>query len=264
MFRFGSSASNANQQSSSTASIPASLVTQLTQVTGLNDAAARQLLAKHKCNLQLAADDYFSNGYAQSSARQVDLHALTALFDKYKRLSPDHADEDIISVEGTEQLCQDLGVDPSDVVMLAVAYSLGCPSMCNFPRNGWVQGWSKLGCDSLDKMRAAIPKLRAELSDPGFFKSVYEFTYTFSREEGQKSLNVETAVALWELLLTGRWKYIDDWLAFITANCKRSIPKDTWNVLLEFTQLTSLDDFDPLASWPSLIDDFVEYYKHKQ
>ncbi len=55
------------------------------------------------------------------------------------------ADGEDITVDGTIKLCEDLGVDPEDVVLLAVAYELKSPSMGQWQRKGWVDGWKSLG-----------------------------------------------------------------------------------------------------------------------
>ena len=55
-------------------------------------------------------------------------------------------DEDDITVEGTLSLCKDLGVDPEDVVLLAVACELQSPAVGRWRKAGWLQGWRGLGC----------------------------------------------------------------------------------------------------------------------
>ena len=55
------------------------------------------------------------------------------------------ADGDDIDVDGTIRLCADLGVDPEDAVLLAVAYELKSPTMGTWERKGWVDGWKSLG-----------------------------------------------------------------------------------------------------------------------
>ena len=57
-------------------------------------------------------------------------------------------DGDEITVSGTIQLCEDLGVDPEDVVLLAVAYELKSPRMGEWTRQGWIDGWKSIGYES--------------------------------------------------------------------------------------------------------------------
>lgn len=52
---------------------------------------------------------------------------------------------DEIAIDGTIKLCEDLEVDPEDVVMLAVAYELKSPKVGEWSRAGWVEGWKGLG-----------------------------------------------------------------------------------------------------------------------
>jgi DCN1-like protein 1/2 len=141
-------------------------------------------------------------------------------------LIPDRADDDI-TVDGTLDLCSDLGVDPEDAVLLAVACELQSPSVGRWKKTSWVQGWRGLGCvppsflpylpppphlrvnrltadsvESFEGMKAAIPRLRKKLSaDPEYFRRVYLYTFNFARSEGQRSLPIEIALAFWGLLL---------------------------------------------------------------
>lgn len=49
--------------------------------------------------------------------------------------------------------------------------------------------FSTISCDNLSSMRQALPGLREKLgSDPEYFNQVYNHTFNFSRNEGQRSL----------------------------------------------------------------------------
>ncbi|MGH0151822.1 UNVERIFIED_CONTAM: hypothetical protein FKN15_063453 [Acipenser sinensis] len=100
---------------------------------------------------------------------------------------------------------------------------------------------SELGCDSPDKLKSQLPRLEQELKDPGKFKDFYQFTFNFAKNPGQKGLDLEMAIAYWNLVLTGKFKFLDLWNKFLLEHHKRSIPKDTWNLLLDFGNIIADD-----------------------
>jgi len=52
--------------------------------------------------------------------------------------------ESFIGPEGMQQLCQDLGLDPEDIVMLAIAWKLKASQMGYFQRSEWLSGMQQL------------------------------------------------------------------------------------------------------------------------
>jgi len=60
--------------------------------------------------------------------------------------------------------------------------------------------------------------LRKELDDPSKFRAFYQFVFDYSREPSQRSLPSDTAMALWEVLLRGRFPLLDAWLEFLKHN----------------------------------------------
>ena len=47
---------------------------------------------------------------------------------------------------------------------------------------------SCFSCDSIDKLRSKLPNLEADLRDSVKFKDLYQFTFNFAKNPGQKSL----------------------------------------------------------------------------
>ncbi|KAJ3071692.1 DCN1-like protein 2 [Podochytrium sp. JEL0797] len=241
--------------------------TQFAAFTSADEKTAQAYLSRAGWKLEQACDAYFQDLTANppppkpkqrataSSSSKVDKTRLNKLFDIYKEM-----DEDIIGLEGTEKLCTDLNVDPMDVVTLILSFHLKCERMCEFKREGWIDGWTKLGCDTIEQMRAAIPQMRSALDDPATFKEIYLFTFNFARGENQKSLAKDTAIAFWQLLFADKYKYIDKWLEFLEDH-KNAISKDTWVQFLDFSKKYSanFDGYEDDGAWPVLLDEFVEF-----
>ncbi|KXN92546.1 Defective in cullin neddylation protein 1 [Leucoagaricus sp. SymC.cos] len=256
-------------------------IAQFIAITGASDADARRFLKKYK-RLEIAMDAYYNDPSSASSSSLSNSNAPSAsptliakLFDNYK-----DEDGDEITVDGTLKLCGDFGVDPEDVVMLAVAYELKSPRMGTWTRKGWMEGWKELRCDKLESMKQVLPRLRGQLSsDPEYFRKVYYHTFEFARNEGQRSLALETAKALWALLLPhglkgGALSYLsstdtnDDvamdgvgstvgqgwseqrtetWFRFLDEKHLKGISRDTWQMFLEFVRTidSRYTNYDP-------------------
>lgn len=102
-------------------------------------------------------------------------------------------------------------------------------------------------------------------TDSAYFKKVYRFTFTYIKPEGTRTLATESAVAYWELLLCDKFTKLPAWTEFMSTVYKKAVSKDTWNMILEFTYYFAadpkLENYDLEASWPSVIDDFVDYLR---
>ena len=105
-------------------------------------------------------------------------------------------------------------------------------------------------CDSPEKLKALLSRLEQELKDSGKFKDFYQFTFNFAKNPGQKGLgkmsyninnnillngvtefqtvvkcsalclcaDLEMAVAYWNLVLSGRFKFLDLWNRFLLVS----------------------------------------------
>lgn len=259
------------------------LASEFCSITGASPKDAKRYLDKHQRRLDAAIDAFFQDGCGRTTVASTS--KLNTLFEKYKDPTGDE-----ISIDGTLQLCQDLEVDPEDVVLLAIAYELKSPKVGEWNRKGWVEGWSRLGCDTIVGMKDTLTRLRAKLgSDSTYFHKVYDHTFTFARTEGQRSLAIDTAVAFWGLLLPtglagGALKYdltgedidmdgegssgwTDEhtqwWFQFLTEKGGKGVSKDTWMMLFDF--IRTIDSkfltHDVEAAWPSAIDDFVAWVR---
>ena len=138
--------------------------------------------------------------------------------------------------------------------------------MGEYTKEEFFRGFQRLNCDSVKAMKKKLPTLRGELTDPMRFKDTYEFAFSFSREKGQKSLALDTAIGMWKLLFgISGWKLCDAWCDFVEENHRKAITKDTWFQLFEFAKqfASDLSQYDENGAWPYLIDEFVEWHNEK-
>ncbi|KAJ4452308.1 DCN1-like protein 4 [Periplaneta americana] len=171
--------------------------------------------------------------------------------------SPD--DPDTLGPEGMEKFCEDIGVEPENVVMLVLAWKMSARQMGFFSQQEWLRGLSDLQCDSICKVQSKLDYLRSLLNDHVTFKSIYRYAYDFARsfvpltllcpccqDKDQRSMDIETAKAMLQLLLGKHWALFGQFNNFLEHSKYKVINKDQWCNILEFSRtiVNDLSNYD--------------------
>lgn len=192
-----------------------------------------------------------------SKDTQISDNAINKLFEEYKDPS-----EDAILSEGIERLCQDLGYKPDDFAILVLAWRLDAAQMCYFTKAEFIQGLQQMSASTIEEIKLRLRQNVDQLAkESELFKQLYRFTFRFGLEPGHRILSHDMAISLWRLVFTVHTPDIlERWLNFLEKNPTiRGIPKDTWNMFLNFAETCDIREYDADEAWPSLFDDFVEY-----
>ncbi|CAK4030082.1 defective in cullin neddylation 1 [Lecanosticta acicola] len=238
-------------------------------VTQTDKTTAARLLKQHNWATGAAINTFFAN---QSGAPNPNRAPLNRIFDNYRENANEEPDQ--IGMEGTAKLAEDLNVNLEDIGALVLFEIVQSPSLGLLTREGFVDGWIEFGVDSLAKMRNAVLQRRSQLAaDRELFKSVYNHTFSLALAERQKALAPDTAFDFWQVLFgptglewrTAQTNWLEKWKEFYTTKINKAVNKDLWKQTLTFALETLKDDslsfWTEESSWPSVIDEFVEWMK---
>ncbi|KAK1052051.1 Scaffold-type E3 ligase [Friedmanniomyces endolithicus] len=266
-------------------------ITEFTSVTQVDKSSAAKLLKQHNWNASAAVNATRHTQPASAKASLINMlsffnnpstaaanplrKSLNSTFDKYRddpRNEPDNID-----VGGTSKLLGQLQIELDDVGALIFSDIVSSPSLGKITREGFIDGWAEVNIDSLPKMRNLVLQRRSALpSDRDIFKNVYNHTFTLALAPGAKTLPLEMAVEFWRMLFTPPaydWRtsstpWLDWWLEFLPAKKTKAVNKDLWKQTLSFAEQTMRDDslsfWNEESSWPSVIDEFVEWIKKEK
>lgn len=112
------------------------LVDQFVDFTQSTSAAAKNFLTLAQWDLEVAINEYLA--YQAPTMSRKDQQNLSAVFDKYKE------DDTKIGIDGTLKYIEDLGYQPEDRVVLALAEFLESPNAGVFTRKSFQSKWQSV------------------------------------------------------------------------------------------------------------------------
>ena len=119
---------------------------------------------------------------------------------------------------------------------MILAWKLKAATQCEFSNKEFCEGLERLRCDDIKKLKKVLPKLEQVRkidyenpkitvlkdldSDKKVFRDFYSFTFNFGLNENQKSLEIDIALAYWQLVLQNRFRHLDLWLEFVKVSSR--------------------------------------------
>lgn len=219
---------------------------------------------------------HFQSG-GTGDARAQYKPKLNTIFDKHR--DAPSASPDQISMGGTQEYFEAIGVQLTDMSWIIASEIMQCPTMGEITREGFVNGWAEKGCDTLDKQKQYVAQLQRDLpSSPDLHKRLYTYSFSLAKPSDQKSVQLDTALEFWTLLFsppspvvwrTNKTPWLDMWQEFVQEKFKKSVPKDTWVQLLKFAQESLRDEslswwVEEESAYPAVIDEFIGWVKEKR
>jgi len=208
-----------------------------------------------------------SSSVSKSSSKAVASDWYIKQFEEYV-----DASDGQIGPEGIEKLCNALKLDPSDVLVLVLAWLLGASQMGYFSREEWLSGQDSLSSATssetlVEQLQAIYAATRRSMDR---LRELHKFTHKFCREERKKNIDVETAAAMLGMLHDKQFpehiRELCDFLKGHDTAKKRGVSLDEWSMVLNFLVEIKPDcsNYQDDGAWPLLLDDYVEWLREKQ
>jgi len=241
-------------------------------ICGATESVAQTLLKKYNYNVEQALDHYYTHGGTVSPTSpsstysgKADKSKIGKVFDKYA----DVKDKDSMQGEPLGQFFRDVGADPEreGAVTLAAAFKLKCKVLGEIKRSEFVEGFSGLGCDTVEKIKTEMGNVRELLKDKARFKDFYIWLFNFIKEEpDRKSVDLEPALEFMKCVLPSHFALCNEFADFLKVQKVKSISADVWAQTWEFARdiKTDLSNYELDGAWPVLFDDFVGWLQEQR
>ncbi|KAG6821058.1 hypothetical protein H0H93_007217 [Arthromyces matolae] len=229
------------------------------------------------------------------------------LFKNYE----DPEEPNVIGADGFSRLCTDADISMDGALPLILAWQFGTKEMMKITADEWQKGTGSLKISNLPALNTAVKDLedllihhkhpstkkgkkdtydkaaykRYSESVKASFNQLYMFCFTLVKPAQSKNIDMETATALWSVLLAPKYPlmaevvtYIGVRVSFINTlthtltiydvqdnlTAYRAANKDLWSMMLEFCETVNpnLSDYESDGAWPTLLDNFVTWKKN--
>lgn len=198
---------------------------------------------------------------------RVSKRALRQLYLRYAEELPpaSHpAGPDGIAGERILALFGDISIDPAaDVAALALSSACNAEEMGVFRRREFICGCAALEVDTLEDLRAKVPRLRQDVLSGKILHDVYKYTFAVALEQPSKVLPLDEAIQYWALLLHD-WPLREAFCGWAESHMKgKAINRDLWMMVFKLaTEVPpDLSTYDENPAWPVVFDEFVEYHR---
>ncbi|ORX58780.1 DUF298-domain-containing protein [Hesseltinella vesiculosa] len=187
----------------------------------------------------------------------------------YEEWFQGYADNDTdlgITPEGMQRFLTDMGANLESIDSILVAWKLSLGRMGYISKQEWMEAMENWNVQSTDQFKSMLPIWQAELANDEVFRQLYLYTFAYAKTTGQKSMDVDIALVLWDLLFETRCAHIPKFVEFIRdVRPVKVINKDQWSSLLDFIKTIpyNLEGYDSTLSWPVLFDDYAHWRKQK-
>ncbi|KAJ5953363.1 Cullin binding-domain-containing protein [Penicillium verhagenii] len=213
---------------------------------------------------------------ANAGKKREYIAPLNKIFDNY-RIASDP--KDVFGIEGAMAFLTDIDVPLDNVAVLLVAEICQCPSLGEFTKAGFVNGWKLRRCKTVDQMRTHMDSLRTRFAvEHPLFRYIYRFSFNLCRLPGARTLGLDIATEQWQLFFdrafggiqanTSVTPWLDWWVEFLQQRNTRAINKDLWQQLEVFLRKAIGDEnlsfWNVDEAWPAIIDEFVVFVKEKR
>jgi hypothetical protein len=116
--------------------------------------------------------------------------------------------------------------------------------------------------------KSRVPKrLSSVLKDQNSsdFKSFYKFVFCFHREGNSKNVELATCHMLLKMLFSDKYPILHTFIKFTDDKGITHMTLDQWESLYDLMKENpdNLDNYDEMAAWPTLMDEFYEWYKEQ-